>query len=210
MQRSGAESIGSRGRRMCWGRVRAALLASSALIAMVLPAAAQDATWNNPATVAGPVVGTFDFKAAANWTPNSVPIATAFFGASSTPNISFSANTDIGGWTFNAGASNYTFINGQTLQFIGNGIIINGGSAIITNNLNLRFDNNSTAASATITNNSLTRFIASSTAAGATITNNNTLTFENSATAGNAAITNNNILQFGNSATAGNAAPCNS
>ena len=64
--------------------LRAALLASSALLLAALPAAAQDATWNNPATVAGPVAGTFDFNAAANWTPAAVPTVTAFFGVSST------------------------------------------------------------------------------------------------------------------------------
>src|SRR5204862_334985 len=101
-----------------------------------LPAAAQDATWNNPATVPGPVPGTFSFNAAANWTPATAPTGTAFFGVSSTPNISFfETTTDIGGWTFNAGASNYNFITNPAgvdfLNFIGAGIVINGGSATI-------------------------------------------------------------------------------
>ncbi|WP_245331946.1 hypothetical protein [Bradyrhizobium sp. NAS80.1] len=67
---------------------------------------AQDATW-----LANP--GSADFNAAANWSPATVPTGTAFFGTSSTTNLSFSAfNTTIGGWTFNAGASDYTFTAG--------------------------------------------------------------------------------------------------
>ena len=71
----------------CPARGAAGLLA---LLLAALPAAAQDATWNNPATVAGPVPGTFDFNANANWTPAAVPTVTAFFDVSSTPNLSFS------------------------------------------------------------------------------------------------------------------------
>ena len=100
-----------------YGSTRAHLLAGAALaalIAPILPAAGQNATWNAAATFAGPTPGTFDFNAAANWTPNTVPTGTAFFGATTTPNLSFSAPaTLIGGWTFNAGASAYTFTNGQ-------------------------------------------------------------------------------------------------
>jgi hypothetical protein len=78
--------------------MRAHLLTTTAAMALLaaMPAAAQDATWNNPATVAGPVPGTFNFNAAANWTPAAVPTGTAFFGASSTANLSFSADTIIG------------------------------------------------------------------------------------------------------------------
>jgi hypothetical protein len=46
------------------------------------------------------------------------------------------SDTEIGGWTFNAGASNYTFnipASGAFVQFLGAGIVINGGSATITN-----------------------------------------------------------------------------
>jgi hypothetical protein len=131
--------------------LRAGLLASSALIAAALPAAAQNATWLlNP--------GSGDFNTAANWSPATVPTGTAFFGASNTTALSFSAPITIGGWTFNAGASNYTFTNGRVLQFTGAGIVINGGSATIINNNGLEFFNASTAGSATITNNAILQF----------------------------------------------------
>jgi len=85
---------------------RIAWLASTAVAAMLIGTAAQaqDATWlASPATA--------DFDAAANWTPAAVPTGTAFFGTSNTTNLSFSTSNTIGGWTFNAGASNYTFNN---------------------------------------------------------------------------------------------------
>jgi outer membrane autotransporter protein len=185
----------------------AALLAGVSLSAVA--AHAQDAAWNNPATVAGPVAGTFDLNANANWTPATVPTGTALFGVSSTPNISFSASTTIGGWTFNPGASNYTFTNGHTLIFNGAGIVINGGSATIINNDIVGFRGSSTAGSATITNNFLVTFTNSSTAGSATITNDNasTLSFFVSSTAGSATITTNNggDTAFFNNSTGGNA-----
>jgi autotransporter-associated beta strand protein len=198
--------------------LQAALLASSALLLAALPAAAQDATWNNPATVAGPVAGTFDFNTAANWTPATVPTGTAFFGTSSTTALSFSTNTSIGGWTLNAGASNYTFTDGQNLNFTGAGIVINGGSATITiTNTGLIGFNNPSAAgsatngivinggSATITNFGALLFLFTSTAGSATITNNNVLQFGDTGTAGSATITNNSALQFFQTSTAGSA-----
>jgi autotransporter-associated beta strand protein len=177
-----------------------ALLASTAVAAMLLGTAAQaqDATWlASPATA--------DFDAAANWTPATVPTGTAFFGTSSTTNLSFSANTTIGGWTFNAGASNYTFTNGTHLVFDGAGIVINGGSATITNNLAMFFINSSSAGSATINNlGTMTFFGGSATAGSATIENNAQLAFE-FASAGSATITNNAMLLFTNSGTGGTA-----
>jgi len=103
--------------------LRRALLASSALcLASALPAAAQDATWSS-------APGTGDFNTAANWTPGAVPSGTAFFGTSSKTALSFSSYTTVGGWTFNAGASNYSFSNSQFVNFTGAGIVINGGSS---------------------------------------------------------------------------------
>ncbi len=103
---------------------RAALLASTALVAYASPAIAVDATWN--------LNGTGDYNTAANWTPATVPDGTAIFGVSNQNAVSFANSTTVGGWTFNAGASAYTFTNGQNLEFSGAGIVINGGSAIIT------------------------------------------------------------------------------
>jgi hypothetical protein len=173
--------------------LRAGLLASAAQLVMVLPAAAQDATWNLNPTVAGPVAGTPDFNGAANWTPATVPTGTAIFGLTNSPSLSFSAaSTTVGGWTFNAGASGYTFALGntilQTLTFNGAGIVINGGSATINNTFNstIGFVNTSTAGSAAVNNNGTVSFADSSTAGNATITTNSggTTVIENSASGG--------------------------
>jgi outer membrane autotransporter protein len=155
-----------------------------------------------------------------------VPTGTAFFGASNTTALAFSANTTIGGWTFNAGVPAYTFTNNQAVTF--NGAGINGGPAItnnitgflnfnsgtagsaaITDNGNLIFNLNSTAGNAIITNNFALDFNNRSTAGNATITNNNTMFFNNNSTAGNATITNNDFMHFVDNSTAGNAAITN-
>ena len=188
------------------GSVRAVLLAPAALIgAATLPAAAQDATWN--------LNGTGDFNTAANWTPATVPTGTAFFGTSNQTNVSVAAFTTIGGWTFNAGASNYTFTigGGILLGFNGAGIVINGGSATITNNAFMAFGNGSTAGSATITNNGTINVGNGSTAGSATITNNGSLNFFGGSTAGSATITNNGIaiLTFEDTSTASSASIIN-
>jgi autotransporter-associated beta strand protein len=180
--------------------MRAGLLASSALIAGALQAAAQNATWN--------LNGTGDFNTAGNWTPNTVPTGTAFFGVANQNNVSFSADTTIGGWTFNPGASAYTFTFGQTLTFNGAGIVINGGSATITNDFVLNFLAASSAGSATITNNFILNFLDASSAGSATVTNNGPqLSFEGTSTAGSATITNNAFsnVQFLDASTAGSA-----
>jgi len=164
--------------------LRAVLVAAGALVAATLPAAAQDATWN--------LNGTGDYNTNGNWTPSTVPGGTAFFGVSNQNAVSFSAaTTTIGGWTFNAGASTYTFsVGDQTLTFGGAGIV-NGGSATLTNGGNIEFNNSSTAGSATITSNGTVQFNDSSSAGNASITNNNTVFFVNTSTAGSATITNN-------------------
>ena len=139
-----------------------------------------------------------------------MPTGTAFFGASNQNNVSFSAiNTTIGGWTFNAGASNYTFtisdLNSFVVNFTGAGIVVNGGSATIINGHGVEFFNSSTAGIAKITNNDGLLFHDTSTAGHAAIINHAILTFFNTSTAGSAAITNGNILNFDNSSTAGSA-----
>jgi autotransporter-associated beta strand protein len=141
----GANTLAKDGGR----RVPAALLAFAALIAAVLPAVAQDATW-----LASPNSNLYN--AFANWTPAVVPTGTAFFGASNTTSLSFEDDATVGGWSFNAGASGYTFNNSHHLLFDGAGIVINGGSATIINNSGgiTTFDNSSTAGNATITTNS--------------------------------------------------------
>jgi autotransporter-associated beta strand protein len=191
------------------------------LSSFAVAAHAQDATWLLNPNPAG------DFNTATNWTPATVPTGTAFFGVSNVTSLSFSANnTTIGGWTFNTGASNYTFTNDQALTFNGAGITINGGSASITNNFGafLNFNNASTAGSATITNNfdgvapqGGLNFFDTSTAGSATITNHGTLQFFNTSTAGSASITNSafvnlngfGTLIFNDASTAGSASITN-
>jgi outer membrane autotransporter protein len=164
---------GSAKSRMGW-RI-AALLAGVSLCAVA--AHASDATWVLNATEAGFIQGTFDFNSptGVNWSPTTIggPTGTATFGTSNTTSISFSANTAVGGWTFNAGASNYTFTIGSpfALIFNGAGIVINGGSATITNDFVLRFHNSSTAGSATIINNFFMEFLDSSTGGTARLIN---------------------------------------
>ena len=175
---------------------------------------AQDATWLvNP--------GSSDFNTAGNWSPATVPTGTAFFGPTSAAGsgISFSANTTIGGWTFNLGAPAYSFVNSSnTLQFTGAGIISNNGNAGvgITNNGTINFNNNSTAGSAGITNNfggGTINFNNNSTAGNAFLrTFTGTINFNNNSTAGNATIGNGlnepffpASLNFNNNSTADNA-----
>ena len=68
------------------------------------PAHAQDATW-----LATP--GTGDFNTAANWDPATVPTGTAFFDTSEYHRPVVLGQHHVGGLTFNAGASAYTFTN---------------------------------------------------------------------------------------------------
>ena len=153
----------------------AARLATTALVAVaaLLPGASRavDGTW-----LAGP--GSGDFNTAGNWDSFPfVPTGTAFFGASNTIALTFSAGTtNSAGWTFNAGAPNYTFTQavGQDLFFIGNGIVVNGGSVSITNNgARTIFQASSTAGSANIIINSGSlQFYDNSTAGSATLTAN--------------------------------------
>ena len=165
-------------------------------MSVAVAAHAQDATWLQ-------TPGSADFNTAANWSPATVPTGTASFDTSSQTNVSFSANTTIGGWTFNPGASNYNFTNGQILQFNGAGIVIDGGSATITNHNNLTFLGTSTAGSAAITNNNALFFSGTSTAGNAAIANNNALQFSDNSTAGAAAIASNGTVQFLDTSTAG-------
>src|SRR5258708_32764360 len=129
-------SYSGSGLRSGYGLAR--LLAGRVLVAAAtLPAAAQNASW-----LTSP--GSGDFNPATNWTPATVPTGTAFFGFSNTTALSFSANTTISGWTFNAGASAYSFTNAQTLNFTGAGIPVNGGRPRTNNNFALQFTHSST------------------------------------------------------------------
>ncbi len=195
-------------RRLSWRC--GALLATTALVAVTAfapgAARAQDATW-----LSSPTSG--NFNDAANWNPATVPIRTAFFGTSNTTALTFSASTDIGGWTFNAGASAYTFATNQLVEFLGAGIVVNGGSATININVagNVEFFGTSTAGSATINDKYNMSFNNNSTAGNATITNgvSGDLRFDNFSTAGSATITNSNTVFFFQDSSPGDAAITN-
>jgi hypothetical protein len=110
------------------------------------PAAAQNATW-----VGGtPSAASSDYGTSANWAAAGPPPDTAFFNASANSNISIAGTHFVGGWTFNPGASAYTFDKSgpSYLAFVGPGITINGGSVSITNGDHLLFQNSSSAGSA--------------------------------------------------------------
>jgi autotransporter-associated beta strand protein len=87
---------------------------------------ANSATWKtNPATS--------DWNHAANWTPPTIPNGpsdTATFAASNTTGVSLSANTEVNGIMFNAGASAFTITAGPTLTLTvsGAGIANNSGT----------------------------------------------------------------------------------
>ena len=179
---------------------------------MASPVAAQDATWTgaNSASYDDPL----------NWDTGSVPSSTgtAFFGTSTVSTIAIHHPQVVGGWTFNAGASNYanpTFpVNPATdsVAFNGAGIVINGGSLLLTA-LSLQFNNNSSAGSATLTRNGISNFFDNSTAASANITlQQSGLNFRNTSTAANSTITVNagGVLTFQESSTAGSATITNS
>jgi hypothetical protein len=136
-------------------RAVSAVALASAIASISVPAVAQNATWNDPALVAGPVAGTFNYNDSNNWTPATVPAGVAIFGSSITPNLSFSSNTTASAWSFAAGASNYTFdTNGQLMTFTGSGIVLSGGSATF-NSSSVRFQNSGTAGSTTFNNSTV-------------------------------------------------------
>lgn len=170
---------------------------------------AQDATWlNNP--------GSNDLTVGSNWSTGTVPAGTASFGVSTTTTlISSGFGQTFGGWTFAVGASAYNVAltpgSGNVgTEFVGAGIVINGGSVSITNPglyNGLYFLNMSTAARAQITNSGSLFFSNSSSAGTASITNNVQTWFSDSSTADHATIVNNpgGGLFFGGSSTAGSA-----
>ena len=129
-------------------------------------ALAQDATW---------LGATGDFGTATNWSGGSVPPGTATFTATGATSVTVGTQT-IGGFTFAAGASAYTFAVAGGLNFVGAGILNNSGQPQTLNISGgaldfLKFLNTSTAGNATITNHSALYFFDTSTAGNATITN---------------------------------------
>jgi len=161
--------------------------------------------------------GSGDWNTAANWTPMTVPNGsgdTATFATSNTTGVSISANTEVNGIVFNAGASAFTITASTTftLTLSGTGITNNSG---ITENFvtavdgagnfgQIRFNNSATAGISTaFTNNGATvsgggggttLFVNTSTAGSGTFTNNG----------GTASGANGGSTDFHDSSTAGN------
>jgi outer membrane autotransporter protein len=207
-------------------RLRAALLASSALIAA--PAAAQDATW----VAAGPVA---DWNTNTNWAPATVPSGTATFNGAGSAGIVFTnAVTTVQTLNFTPGLQVYTFdiCFCQEFRITGAGVVnpsapapvfaVDGGLLSFRNsstsgnatvaNVGGRVDfrQSSSAGTADITNRAggVTTFGNESGAAHATITNRafSATDFTRSSNAGHADITNNGgVTQFFNDANAASA-----
>lgn len=183
------------------------LLAGAALTALFVPfASAQD--W---------VGATGDFNTFTNWNPTTIPGSadTAFFGTAGVNALTLSQTTTVGGWTFNAGAQAYTFTtntaagNNYQIYFMGTGITVNGGSALINNTLGgtINFNNSSSVGGASIVNDStsVVNFFATSNAGSGSITNNGELVFYGTSKAGTANITNNFSISFFESSSADSA-----
>jgi autotransporter-associated beta strand protein len=142
---------------------------------------ADSATWKiSPATG--------DWNHAANWTPPTIPngpAETATFQSSNVTDISLSADTEVNGVVFNAGASAFTInsISGQFLIISGVGITNNSGIpqnfvAVTKGVFNfgaIVFTNSATAGSGTFFTNtprSVTHFSGTSTAGNGNFINN--------------------------------------
>lgn len=178
-----------------------------AILLAAAPAQAIDATW-----LSAP--GSGSYTAGSNWSGGSVPDGTASFGTSSITSLTISSSRSVGGWTFNPGASNYVIsLSGEnSLQFLGSGIAVNGGSIELDAHASfVRFANASSAGTATInsTNSRLT-FSQSATAGNAVIGSDFQLNFNDSSTAGDASISTTGTLNFNDASTAGNATISNS
>jgi len=143
---------------------------------------AGSATWNTSA-------GSTDWNTATNWTPQTVPNGlsdTARFDVSNTTGISVSANTEVNGIVFNAGASAFTIAAGPTLTLTISGAGITNNSGITQSFLTttasasftrgtIAFTNSATAGSGTVFTNSAgsspgtTEFLDASSAGSSTV-----------------------------------------
>ena len=170
---------------------------------------AQNATWR---TV--PLTGTFNNPL--NWSTLAVPTGTATFAASTITGLTVLGANPIGGFTFNPGASAYSFSVplASSIEFTGAGIVNNSSSSpsfFLAPTSSVVFANSSSAGNATFTTGiaglltgNLT-FQDNSTADAASINNNGTVSFIGNSSAGAASIVNNGLLTFGGASSAQNA-----
>src|SRR5207245_9178359 len=80
--------------------------------------------------------GSGDWNTATNWTaggPPNGPTDTATFTLSNTTGVSLSANTEVNGIVFNAGASAFTITAGPTLTLTVSGAGITNNSGVTQN-----------------------------------------------------------------------------
>ena len=169
--------------------------ASLVAVAVFGQALAADSTWLELA------IDT-NYNDVINWSPNSVPDSggdNAIFGQSNTTNLTITAPVTVDSWVFNADADNYVFTSDQALVFLGDGIVVNGGTHGIFNNPGgeLLFFGGSSAGNVLISNSSVMGFGPGASAGNATITNNvgGSLIF-GGGSAGTASITNHELTQF--------------
>jgi autotransporter-associated beta strand protein len=230
---SSSISLGVPSRRP--GLTLPSLFVTVAMLLLLLSTArstfAGSATWKT-----SPATG--DWNHAANWTPPTIPNGPsdmATFAFSNTTSVSLSADTEVNGIMFNAGASAFTITMGSAgadviLTLSGLGIMNNSGieQHFVVDSPGyrglLRFTNSSTAGSlTTFTNNSYIDFFDTSTAGDGTFIINGGILqggsggrteFSASSTAGNATFTINGgtatdsfggLLVFLDHATAGHA-----
>jgi hypothetical protein len=132
---SSAQAVSTRPASPRRSRLRAVLLATSALASAALPATvahAGNATWS-PGGVAP---ANANFNDGANWSGNggAAPDGTATFNASGVRNILFTLPTAIGGITLASDAADYTFTsNNVGLFFTGAGLSVGSGASLTLN-----------------------------------------------------------------------------
>jgi autotransporter-associated beta strand protein len=143
----------------------AGLLPAFFLMLSIQTSMSGSATWKtNPATS--------DWNHAANWMPQTVPNGatdTASFATSNRTNVFLSANTEVNGIVFNAGASAFTITAGATFALTISGLGITNNSGITQNfgagRLNINFENAASAGTSTFfTDNGFWQFSGSSSA----------------------------------------------
>jgi autotransporter-associated beta strand protein len=174
--------------RLRWPLLLMAVAMGLLLLSITSRSFAGSATWKTSPP-------TSDWNHAANWTPPTIPNGpsdTATFAASNTTGVSLSANTEVNGIVFNAGASAFTItvVPTLTLTVSGAGIANNSGvtqNFVTTSDINgtqhgtIQFTNGATAGNGTRITDSgpeasdspggITQFFDSSSAGNAGIAN---------------------------------------
>src|SRR5205823_1537312 len=142
-------------------RLRLPFLFVTVAMLLLLPLTVSSTFANSPTWKTNPATG--DWNHAANWTPPTIPNGpsdTATFATSNTTNVFLSANIEVNGIVFNAGASAFTItvVPTLTLTVSGAGIANNSGvtqNFVTTSDINgtqhgmIQFTNGATAGNGT-------------------------------------------------------------